>query len=233
MSALAAHSILARVPLFSGLGEPQLAAVLELGVKRRVPLGTLLFLENAPASTLYVLLDGRVRVTRDATGGQIVVLHFADPGDVLGCAILGGARCYPGSAEVVDEAVMLAFDERAIAALVERFPLVSRNALRMLSGRMEDLRVRLRELATEKVERRVASALLRLAARAEADSKRPELRMSRQDLAELVGATQYTVSRIVAAWEKDGWVETGRQRIRVVDAEALRSVEHGEREAVT
>ncbi|MFN7145247.1 MAG: helix-turn-helix domain-containing protein, partial [Myxococcota bacterium] len=90
------------------------------------------------------------------------------------------------------------------------------------------LRVRLREMATEKVERRVASALARLAARAEADSRRPDLRLSRQDLAELVGATQYTVSRVVAAWEKAGWIETGRQRISVVDRAALERIERGE-----
>lgn len=220
--------LLARVPLFAGLGEAQLGDVQALGVRRRIAAGTSLFLEDAPATTLYVLLDGRVRVTRSAHGGQLVVLHFAHAGDVLGCAILGGARAYPGTAEVLADAVALAFDERAIAGLVERFPVVSRNALKMLSGRMEDLRVRLREMATEKVERRIASALVRLAARAETESQRPDLRLSRQDLAELVGATQYTVSRVVAAWEKAGWIETGRQRIAVVDRAALERIEQGE-----
>ncbi len=216
--------LLARVPLFAGLDEARIAEVRSIGVRRSVSSGTALFLENAPATTLYVLLDGRVRVTRDATGGQLVVLHFAHPGDVLGCAILGGARAYPGSAEVVADAVLLAFDERAIAGLVERFPGVSRNALKMLSGRMEDLRDRLREMTTDSVERRIAHVLVRFASRAEAESMRPDLALSRQDLAELVGSTQYTVSRVVARWEKNGWIEAGRGRITVLDAEALQRV---------
>lgn len=216
--------ILSRVPLFAGLDAPQLWDVHTIGVRRRVEAGVHLFLEEAPATTLFVLLDGRVRVTRNGAGGQVVVLHFAHPGDVLGCAILGGARTYPGTAEVLDEGVVLAFDERGIAGLVERFPVVSRNALKMLSGRMEDLRVRLREITTESVDQRVASALVRLAAR-EGDS---ELRLSRQDLAELVGATQYTVSRIVSAWEKAGWIKTGRQRFQVLDPGALQRIERGE-----
>lgn len=223
--------ILASSPLFAGLSPSQLVSVLALGVRRTLTIGATLFLENAPATTLYVLLEGRVRVTRAASGGQLVVLHFAEPGDVLGCAILGGARVYPGSAELLGDATLLAFDERAIARMVECFPNVARNALRMLSGRMEDLRVRLGELATDKVERRVASALVRLAVRAEEGSHRPDFRLSRQDLAELVGATQFTVSRIVAAWEKAGWIETGRQRISVVDLPALRHVEQEERSA--
>lgn len=218
---------LAQVPLFRGLDPAALGEVHALGVRRRFAEGERLFWEDAPATTLYVLLDGRVRVSRAAAGGHVVVLHFADPGDVLGCAILGGARAYPGTAEVLADAVALAFDERAIDALVSRFPVVSRNALRMLSGRMEDLRQRLRELATERVDRRLASALTRLAARAEADGE-SELRVSRQDLAELVGATQYTVSRLLAAWEKQGWLATGRQRVRVVDRDALQALEHAD-----
>lgn len=216
--------LLARVPLFAGLTADQLEGVLALGVRRKLPAGGAIFLENAAATTLYVVLEGRVRVTRDAGAGQVVVLHLAHAGDVLGCAILGGARTYPGSAEATEDVVALAFDERAIAGLVERWPAVSRNALRMLSGRMEDLRDRLREMQTDSVERRVAHVLVRFAGKAEAELKRPELPLSRQDLAELVGATQFTVSRVIARWEKAGWLAAGRGRITVVDVAALQRV---------
>jgi CRP-like cAMP-binding protein len=209
---------LGEVPLFVGV-DP-LTEVHTRGVRRVVSSGTNLFVENTPATTLFVLLSGRVRVTRCGPDGAVVVLHFADPGDVLGCAILGGARIYPGSAEVLEDAVLLAFDERAIEGLIDRFPVVSRNALRMLSGRMEDLRIRLRELTTARVDQRIAHALVRLCARQDVT----ELALSRQDLAELVGTTQYTVSRTLAAWEKAGWLSTGRQRVRVLDLAALRGM---------
>lgn len=220
--------LLKQVPLFAGLTAPQLVEVHLAGVRRKLRAGAPLFVEEAPATTLFVVLEGRVRVTRRATGGQVVVLHFGRPGDVLGCAILGGARAYPGTAEVVEDAVVLAFDERAIAGLVERHPLVARNALRLLSRRMEDLRVRLRELATERVDRRLASALTRLALPGPDQARPSELRLSRQDLAELVGTTQHTVSRILSAWERAGWVRLGRQRMEVRDLDALARVERGE-----
>jgi CRP-like cAMP-binding protein len=217
-------SALARVPLFAGLEPDALAAAAAHGVRRKACAGAVLFQENAPATTLYVLLDGRVRVTRAAAEGHVVVLHFAHAGDVLGCAILGGARRYPGSAEVVSDATVLAYDERALARVTERSPAVTRNALRMLSGRMEDLRDRLHEMTTESVERRIAHVLVRFADKARDELRRPELPLSRQDLAELVGATQYTVSRVVARWQKAGWLEAGRGRVTVVDVEALRGV---------
>ena len=177
-----------------------------------------MFLENCPATTLHVLLAGKVRVTRCGPGGQVTVLHFAHPGDVLGCAILGGVCLYPGTAEILEDSVVLSFDERALARLIDRFPIVSRNALRMLSGRMEDLRIRLREMTTARVEERIALALIRLDAR----QGHGDLRLSRQDLGELVGTTQYTVSRTLTAWERQGWIATGRQRVQIHDLEALR-----------
>jgi CRP-like cAMP-binding protein len=82
----------------------------------------------------------------------------------------------------------------------------------------------MREMATERVERRVARALLRLAREA---GKRTEagieiaMPLSRQDVAEMTGTTLYTVSRLLSAWEQDGLVETGRQRVVIKQAHAL------------
>jgi CRP-like cAMP-binding protein len=216
--------LLSRGPLFAGLVEAELGRVLALGVRRRAPVGTWLFHERAAAETLFVLVEGRARVTRQGAEGQLLVLNLAGAGDVLGCAILGGARAYPGSAEVIEDATLLAFDRAALTALVAELPVVSRNALQILSGRMEELRDRLHEMTTESVERRVAHVLVRLACRAEAAQLRPELRLTRQDLAELVGSNQYTVSRVVARFEKSGWIEGGRGRVTVLDVEALRAI---------
>ncbi|MGE5140292.1 MAG: Crp/Fnr family transcriptional regulator, partial [Rudaea sp.] len=73
-----------------------------------------------------------------------------------------------------------------------------------------------RELSTERVERRVANALLRLAQ--QTGVKTPEgvlidLALTRQDIADMTGTTLYTVSRILSHWEQRGLVETGRERI--------------------
>lgn len=216
--------LLSEIPLFEGLSPAQLRELHAMGVRRRIEAGDVLFTEGAEARSLYVLLEGRVRVTRDGPTGQQVVLHFAHPGDVLGCAILAGNLRYPGSAQVLVAGVALAISDVAISALVERTPQLARNALRMLSGRMDELRVRLLELSTERVEQRLALALLRLARTAGTESAtgtRLDLRLSRQDLAELVGTTQYTVSRLLSAWDQAAWVQVGRGWVIVQDRAAL------------
>ena len=102
------------------------------------------------------------------------------------------------------------------SSLVEKHPKFGAHILRMMSGRVQEAHARMREMATERVERRVARALLRLAREA---GKRTEagieiaMPLSRQDVAEMTGTTLYTVSRLLSAWEEEGLVDVGRQRI--------------------
>jgi CRP-like cAMP-binding protein len=99
--------------------------------------------------------------------------------------------------------------------------------VRFLAGRVKEFQDRYRELATERVERRVAHALLRLAAQIgkSADGGTLiDLTLSRQDIAELTGTTIYTVSRILSGWESRGIIESGRERVLVRDRDALTSI---------
>lgn len=212
---------LANCALFDGLPAEAVAELHTLGVRRRVLAGATLFQEGGAATTLYVLLDGRARVTRAGAGGGRVVLHYVHSGGVLGCAIPGGARTYPGTAEVVKDAVVLAFGPVAVDTLVSRHPLVAKNALHLLSARVEELRMRLRELSQERLEVRLAHALLRLRADADGADGAPALQVSRQELADLVGASMFSVSRLLADWERRAWIATGRQRVAVRDPNAL------------
>ena len=99
---------------------------------------------------------------------------------------------------------------------MERFPRIAMNALSTTNRRLQEVQSRFRELATERVERRVGRALLRLAR--QAGKKTDEgieigFPLTRQDLAELTGTTLFTVSRILSEWESQGIVSGSRQRV--------------------
>ena len=88
------------------------------------------------------------------------------------------------------------------------------NALQTVGSRLQEAHTRVVEMSTEQVERRVAHALLRLAKQAGRKVEkgvRIDFPISRQDVAEMTGTTLHTVSRILSAWEAQGWVEGGRQ----------------------
>ena len=96
-----------------------------------------------------------------------------------------------------------------------------------MSDRLQALRLQYRQLATEKVERRVARAVLKLVQHAGTqvgDGVLVDLPISREDLAQLTGTTVYTVSRIVSRWEAAGILRSGRQQLVIRDARTLTAI---------
>jgi CRP-like cAMP-binding protein len=204
--------------LFQGLDASQLQEIVGLAQQRQVPRGSFFFGQGDPASTLYVLVTGRVRILQVTLEGQQVLLRVLAPGEMFGGVALLGDAVYPASAEAAQDCVALAWDGKTLARLMERFPRMALNALRLLAGRLQELQDRYRELATERVERRVARTLLRLArqtGRKVEGGVLIDFPLSREDLAKMTGTTLYTVSRILSSWEKKGLIETGRQRVLI------------------
>jgi CRP-like cAMP-binding protein len=134
---------------------------------------------------------------------------------------------YPATATAVVDSTVVAWTTQQTHALVERHPRMAANALRIVGGRAEAMLRRIEELSTEGVEQRLARALLRLArdaGRPVATGVQVDFTLSRQDLAELCGATLYTASRTLSAWAKEGIVETGRRRVVVRDLGRLTNI---------
>jgi CRP-like cAMP-binding protein len=102
------------------------------------------------------------------------------------------------------------------------------NALQIVGGRLQEEHTRILEISTQQVERRIASALLRLAkqsGRKAGDGVEIDFPISRQDIAEMTGTTLHTVSRTLSAWEQQGLIATlARQRITVLDVPGLSEI---------
>ena len=106
--------------------------------------------------------------------------------------------------------------------------------MQTVGNRLQDAQARVIEMSSEQVEQRVAHALLRLAKQAGRKVERGveiDFPVSRQDVAEMTGTTLHTVSRILSAWEQQGLVEGGRQRIVLRDAHRLHGLAEGEEAA--
>ncbi len=205
-------------PLLRNLSAAQVRAVLQAARSRKVVRDSFLFQQGDPATTLYLLLTGRMRILQVTPDGQQVLLRVVTPGELCGSVGLLENTVYPTSARAVEECTALGWDIATMARLMERFPPLALNALRLLANLLQNQQDSYRELATERVERRVARALLRLTRQTGRRVERGVLidfPLSREDLAEMTGATLFTVSRILSGWERQGVIESGRQRILI------------------
>lgn len=209
---------LAAAELIRDLEPPARAALLAAASWRNAPKRSLLFAAGDDAETLFVLATGRVKLVRSNAEGQEVIVRFVGAGEILGAVAALPAARYPASAEVVDDARLATWSRDRLAPVLAAYPEVTTQLLGLVTRRMGEVQTQLQELATERVAQRVARALLRLAAqlgRKTDDGILLDLPLSRQNLAELTGTTLFTVSRLLSAWESDGLLDVGRERVTI------------------
>ena len=140
---------------------------------------------------------------------------------------LTGGEVHPGAVTAVDDSHLIGMPAAVLREAMTRHAAIAINAAALLGQRYRDLQLRLRELATEKVERRIAHTLLRLAQQAGRRTARGveiAFPLSRQDLAEMTGTTLHTVSRTLSGWEGRGIIDSGRRRVVIAKPGALTEV---------
>lgn len=227
---MAAHDVsevarhLSHVPLFEGLTPDLLARVVGLARSQPVEAGEFFFHEGDRAEEFFVLTSGRVKLTQLTPEGHQVVLRLVGAGEAFGGVGAFGDPTYPVSAEAVETSIALGWTSATMRRLFEMEHRIAVNALHFVSGRLHDLQRRYRQLMTERVERRVARAVLRLvrdAGRRVDAGVEIDFPVSRQDIAEMTGTTLYTVSRLLSAWEERGILHSGRRRIVLAKPHAL------------
>lgn len=223
----ATADLLSRVSLFASLDAEALAQVARASRTRSEAAGTAFFREGDDASSFFVIHAGTVKLTQVTPEGHQVVMRLIHAGDAFGGIAVFGGGTYPVTAEAVTDVIVYEWSGPVMVALMEKHPRLAINAGRFIAGRLHELQVQYRQLATEKVERRVARALVRLVQQAGTRVEAGvliDLPLSREDIAQMTGTTLFTVSRIVSRWESEGLLEAGRQRMLIRNPHALMSI---------
>jgi CRP/FNR family transcriptional regulator, nitrogen oxide reductase regulator len=209
---------LQRAGLFQGIAPDGLLRIVQAARRRQISAGTFLFHQGDPAEMIYIPVQGRLKLTQITPEGDEVILRYVGVGEMSGATAVFGDTAYPASAETVAETIVLGWDNETMLQLIGHYPRLGLNILHLLSVRLQELQDRLREMSTERVERRVARALLRLVSQLGRKTETGvliDLPLSRQDLANMTGTTLYTVSRILSRWEEEGIIEAGREKVLI------------------
>jgi cAMP-binding proteins - catabolite gene activator and regulatory subunit of cAMP-dependent protein kinases len=211
---------LKQVVVFQNATDDDLQLILQNSITRSIEESGFFFFHSDPAHYLYVLTSGQVKLMQTAPNGQQVSLRIIYPWQMFGA--LGAVRAeatYPASAQALEDSTALAIKSEFLHEMIKTRPNISFDLMNLMSSYIQEMQSRYRELATERVEQRVANALIRLAGQSGIKSTNEagiELSLSRQDVAEMTGTTLYTVSRQFSEWERQGIIKTGRERIRII-----------------
>jgi CRP-like cAMP-binding protein len=218
--------------MLKDLTESDCRLFMDHGRPRRVAENAYFFHQGESADLFYILIEGQVKLSQVTPGGQQVILQIVGPGGGIGIIVVLGEMDYPASALALQDCLAYAWDRETTRQLMQRIPQLAINGMELLAKRFAGLQSRYQEIATQRVEQRVALALLRLVrqfGKREADGVLINMVLSRQDLAEMTGTNLYNVSRILNKWEHEGIVSLGRQRVVITNAHQLVLISEGVR----
>lgn len=216
---------LRRVSVFREATDQDLKLIAERGIERSIEEGGFFFFQGDPARYLYILTEGRAKLVQTSAAGQQVNLRTISPWELFGAlgAVRGEQAGYPATAEAIEPSTALALESSFLHSMMQTRPYLATGLMELMTGYIQEMQDRYRELATERVQRRIARAVLRLAEQLGERNAggQIELPFSRQELAEITGTTLFTVSRTLSEWERLGLVETGRERVTILDPHGL------------
>jgi len=202
--------------IFEGLSSEELNLVVARASLRAVPKGVFLFHQGEPASKMFLLESGRVRLYETTANGRELLIRLVRPGEVFGDkAAITGAD-YGGSAVSDTPVRTYAWITKTIVALVEEVPRLAKNLFTIANRYLHYTRERYRMLATAPVERRIRRALIEMASSFGSAKGNTRVIMGRavqQDIADLAITTIYTVNRVLRGYEQRGILTKKRGRI--------------------
>jgi len=204
--------------LFTGLSEHECKEIAACARARTFARDELLFIQGQPVRNLVLIQSGSVKSTQLSPNGNEVILWMSGSGDSVGVPADTPACSHTCSARAMEQCKALTWEYSRLQNILSEHPQIRRNISRILSSRLNELEERFREVATEKVAKRVALALLRLLKHVgKHSSEGVEVSLSREELAQMTGTTLFTISRLLSRWGEEGFVLPRREAVLIRD----------------
>ena len=210
---------LSELDLFADLDREDLERIAHAAPMREVAKGALLYGPLSGPEVLFIVKQGRVRLYATSPDGRTLTTAILSPGQLFGQMGLLGQRIDGGMAEMLDAGVVCQMSRQDVERLLLADPRIASRIALALGQRIAELEQRLSDTALKTVTERVASALVTVAG-----NPPTTVRLTHEQLAELVGSTRETVTKVLGELRDRRLIALRRGRIDVVDALRLRGL---------
>jgi CRP-like cAMP-binding protein len=210
------RELLKTVPIFSELGEADFDTLAKLATRRRYPKDTVVFFENDEGDALFMILEGRIRVTILGDDGREVILTVLGPGDFFGEMALLDHEPRSATAIAAEETELISLHRADFQGLLAENPSISTALIRVLTARLRRANQQISTLALLDVYGRVARVILEMArdeGRRLKDGRIAFRRATHQEIANRIGTTRETVTRMLKDLERQGLIHVDGREI--------------------
>jgi CRP-like cAMP-binding protein len=216
MVAMNETELLRSVPVFSELSDQDIAALARLTVRKKYPKDTVVFFENEEGDFFFVILEGRIKVTILGDDGREVILSVLGPGDFFGEMALLDNEPRSATAIAAEDSELLSLHRHDFQSVLADNRSIVTGLIKVLTARLRKANHQISTLALLDVYGRVARVILDLAreeGRRLKDGRISFHRPTHQELANRIGTTRETVTRMIKDLERQGLIQVEGKEI--------------------
>jgi CRP-like cAMP-binding protein len=217
--------ILKQIPLFSELNERDLDKIIQLASRQKYHKDNIILIEEEVGSTMFVILSGRVKISRISDDGREVILSILSDGDFFGEMSLLDGHTRSANVTAIEESELLVIRREEFLQMLRDYPQIAINLLKELAQRIRKSDEHIKSLSLQDATGRVATTLLRIAEDSGVFRKGQveigELPLQ-QDLANMAGTSRETISRVIKTLSEEGYLKKQGGKIIILDYEKFR-----------
>lgn len=210
--------------LFSTLGKSDIKEIAHYFVSEDYAKREAIFSEGDPSDWFYIVESGKVKITKLSQEGKEIILEIIPPMQFFGGVAVVRGFPYPANAVASEPSRILKVSRANLLKILDRFPIVMFGIVQSLGDRIKDFHESTKNIALEKVSSRIASLLLKLSEQSgkqTADGIVIEMRLTKQDIADMVGTTVETSIRTMSKFKKNGLVTEKAGKVCIINLSGL------------
>ena len=209
-------------PLFAGISEDERREIVSAAHEKHFARRQTIFLDGDPVRQVVLLTSGSAKIVQFGQNGTEVILRLKAPGEVVGTVGLFSQARHCSTAQALRASTALVWEASVFDSIAQRSAALRRNMTSILCQQLQELEERYCEISTERVAVRLSHQLVRLLNQVgRRVNGAIEIRLSREELAQLTGTTLFTVSRLLSDWTQRGILSARREAVAVHDFAAL------------
>jgi CRP/FNR family cyclic AMP-dependent transcriptional regulator len=218
-------SSLKNIPLFSELEDVDLLAISKVAVRQSFRKDNMVLIEEEVGSTMFIILDGRVKISRISDEGREVILSIMSEGDFFGEMSILDGQARSANVVTLDDSTIMIIHREDFLQMMHDYPQIAINLLKELAHRLRRSDSQIKSLSLQNATGKVASTLLRIAD----DSGKIHLGQveipklpPQQDLANMAGTSRETISRVLKSLSEKGYLRKQGNKLIILDYESFR-----------
>ena len=216
-------NLISAIPLFNGLPTEQLDAIRRLAVEKRFNKGQTLFSEGDRTTGFFVIVEGRVKIYKVSSEGKEQILHIFEAGQSFGEVTVFTGQQMPAHAQTLSQTHLFLFARKAFIDLVSSNPSLALNLLGIMSKKLRQFAAQIENLSLKEIPARLASYLIYLS-QEQGSEDAVVLKISKGQLASLLGTIPETLSRMFAKLSGQNLIRVEGPKIVLLDRDGIESL---------